>query len=214
MDITLNDRGNEIIKQCLSNDYDDYVAYSKAKYFYETIYNSPNLELIWECMSLMPSEANKNDFFYVHINNIKSKNIFFPVYELEKGDNHEYSSKSLIFYGFCCEIRTIMKRLLPPDMKKKIKSIGYGDIDFIDLDEFVHTTTVQSGKMDDDTNPPADVPPCIKNYIELAKKNIVQLKHLNKIFRFKVDDNLVRLNGFRNGYIEIEPIEKDYETIY
>ena len=182
MTFTPGEHAAGVINECLSDDYDDYVAFAKAKYYYENV--EPSAKEYENQMLYRGSAAD-------HVSSLLSKYIFFPAFVLRR-DAGEVETVSLFTFCVCCEILSVLKRLLPPELKKKIKAVGTIERDTVALDE--------------------ELPNAITNCVRCAQAGLFRLKWLNKVFLFSNDGEPHRLISLNDNAIEFKRVDKPYVT--
>ena len=119
MNVVYDPGTEQIINQCLKDEYDEYVAIAKGKYYYERVENNPDAEAFYKTY-----RSKTADDLQSFINSLPSIKIFFPVWALKTLTNGAYDPFSLFEFCVCCEVLVILKRFLPSRLRKKIKAIA------------------------------------------------------------------------------------------
>lgn len=179
---------DRIIRECLSAEYDEYVAIAKGKYYYERVDDNPDaIELYGQINTMTHRDIQAN------INTIESRLIFFPHEALYRDDDGAFSVSMLFMFCVRCEILTYLKRLLPPHLKRKMKSIGSFIRDRQPLDDkFIEA---------------------IRKLINAEDVGLIHIKHLNKVYDFTAGGKRVRITRVMSGQIQCKEVEEDYAVI-
>lgn len=181
------DKKGQIIQECLSPDFNEYVAIAKGKYYYERIDDNPEAAALYaESISLVNQTVQSN------IDSIPSRLIFFPHESMTHHDG-VFLVSELFMFCVRCEILTYLKQLLPPHLKRKMKSIGY----FVRDKQPINRDFVEA----------------IQKLVRAEAVGLIRLKHLNKIYDFSLGAKRVRIVRVWNGQVQCKEVTEDYETI-
>ena len=187
-----DDKKAEIVNECLSDEYDEYIAIAKGKYFYERVEGNPRGVDLFS--TIVNSEQKTEQYVTTHINSIRSIDIFFPHEPITKNETYDFALDVLFMFCVRCEILSYLKQLLPPPLKKKMKSIGY----FERPRKVVDVTFLGT----------------IKSLIEAEIVGLIRHKHLNKIYDMYVGGKRVRIVRVVNEQVQCREINEEYEQIF
>lgn len=182
------DRRERIVRECLSPEFDEYVAIAKGKYYYERVEDNPEATALYVETNNMVDQTVQ-----ASIDSIPSRLIFFPHESLTHTDGGVFLVATLFMFCVRCEILWYLKRLLPPHLKRKMKSIGH----FIRDEQVIDKEFVKA----------------VEKLVNAETAGLFQLKHLNKIYDFTLGAKRVRIVRVRNGQVQCREVAKEYEAI-